>query len=93
MGQLQYIASTNGSFSSVLAQNVTQDSVVTENVPMYLNVSSDLDFRSIEIWQNNVKVYDGHAAVFNGEYGVYDSVGSTFTTQTYGGNTMSGGNI
>lgn len=71
----------------------TQSSMATQNVPIYLNVSSDLDFRSLEIWQNNVKVYDGHAAVFNGEYGVYNSVGGTFTTQTYGWNTMSGGNI
>lgn len=71
----------------------TQSSVETQNVPIYLNVSSDLDFRSLEIWENNVKVYDGHAAVLNGTYGVYDSVVGTFTTQTYGGNTMSGGNI
>lgn len=71
----------------------TQSSMATNNVPIYLNVSSDLDFSSLEIWQNNVKVYDGHAAVNNGTYGVYDSVGGTFTTQTYGGNSMNGGNI
>lgn len=69
----------------------TQSIVETNNVPIYLNVSSDLDFQSLEIWQNNVKVYDGHAAVLNGTYGVYDSVTSSFTSQTYGGNSMSGG--
>lgn len=74
-------------------QTGTTQSTITPNIPIYLNVSSDSDFQSLEIWQNNVKVYDGHAAVLNGTYGVYDSVGGTFTTQTYGGNTMSGGNI
>lgn len=68
----------------------TTQSTITQGVPLYLNVSSDLNFRSLEIWENNVKVYDGYAALVNGVYGVYDSVGDTFTTQTYGGNTMTG---
>lgn len=71
--------------------NGTAQSVVnTQNVPIYINVSSDVDFQSLEIWENGTLVYNGHAAYLNGDYGVYDSVGGTFTTQTYGGNTMIG---
>lgn len=70
---------------------ITQSTMDTQNVPMYLNASSDLDFRSLEIWEDNVKVYDGHAAFDGTNYGVYDSISGTFTTQTYGGNTMIGG--
>lgn len=72
---------------------LVQSNMATNNVPIYLNVSSDSHFQSLEIWQNNVKVYDAHAAVLNGVYGVYDSVGGTFTTETYGGNSMTGGNL
>lgn len=74
-------------------QTGTTQSTITPNIPIYLNVSSRLDFQSLEIWENNTKVYDGHAAVDNGTYGVYDSIGGTFTTQTYGGNSMTGGNL
>lgn len=84
----------NNYITDNLAQSTstgTTQSTITPNIPIYLNVSSNLDFRSLEIWQNNVKVYDGHATVLNGTYGVYDSVGGTFTTQTYGGYSMSGG--
>lgn len=78
--------------SQSTATGTTQSSI-TPNIPIYLNVSNGVDFQSLEIWENNTKVYDGHAAVLNGDYGVYDSVGGTFTTQTYGGNTMTGGNL
>lgn len=66
---------------------------IAQGVPIYLNVSSDLDFRSLEIWDGNTKVYDAHAAELNGTYGIYESIGDTFISQTYGGNSMSGGNI
>lgn len=77
--------------------NTTMSGTTIKNVqisnPICFNVSSYLDFQSLEIWQNNVKVYDGHAAVLNDVYGVYESVSGNFVTSTISGYTMNGGNV
>lgn len=71
----------------------TQSSMATTGVPIYINMGSNAQLQSVEIWQGQTKVYDGHAA-FDGEnYGWSDSISGTFTTQTYGGYALTGPSI
>lgn len=68
----------------------TQSSMQTTTVPMYLDLSNSEQMHSLEIWEGQTKVYDGYAAHNGTDYGWYDAVGDTFTTQTYGGYTITG---
>lgn len=52
----------------------TQSSIVTTTIPMYINISNIIRFNSAQIRQGNNLVFDGHAAYYNGVYGVYDNV-------------------
>lgn len=52
----------------------TQSSIVTTTIPMYINISNIIRFNSAQIMQGNNLVFDGHAAYYNGVYGVYDNV-------------------
>lgn len=68
----------------------SQSSMQTTTVPMYLDLSNSEQMHSLEIWEGQTKVYDGYAAHNGTDYGWYDAVGNTFTTQTYGGYTITG---
>ena len=85
---------TNNSITDNLSgqttTGTTQSSMATTTVPLYINLSNFAKVRSVEVWQGNTKVYDGHAAYDGDNYGWYDSIGGTFTTQTYGGYTITG---
>lgn len=81
-----------------ITDNLTQTTISggtlsIQNNPIYINLSKDMYLRSLEIWQNNVKVYDGHAAVLNDVYGVYESVSGNFVTHTISGISITGGNL
>lgn len=79
--------------SGVMRTGSVQSSMATTGVPIYLNLSNDLKVQSLEIFESGTKVYDGHAAFDGTSYGWNDSIGGTFTTQTYGGYTMTGPSI
>lgn len=85
-----YVTDVN---SGVTHSNTAQTSMATTGVPIYVNLSSDLKVQSLEIWDDGVKVYDGHSAYDGENYGWNDSVSGTFTTQTYGGYSLTGPNI
>ena len=70
-----------------------QSSMATTGVPIYLNLSNYSKVQSLEIWQGQTKVYDGHAAFDGTIYGWNDSISGTFSTQTYGGYTLTGPSI
>ena len=70
-----------------------QSSMATTGVPIYLNLSNELKVQSLEIFEDGVKVYDGHAAWDGENYGWNDSISGTFSTQTYGGYALTGPSI
>lgn len=85
-----YIADKNG---TKVATGSTQSSIATQNnVPIYIN----LDNRYAQIQQvtiyddNDVVVFDGHAADVDGEYGVYDTVSETLLKPTNGATVYKG---
>lgn len=88
---------TNNSITDNLSGQTTtgavQASMVTTTVPLYIGLSNYAKVRSVEIWQGQTKVYDGHAAWDGENYGWYDSVSGTFSTQTYGGYALTGPSI
>ena len=67
-----------------------QSEMAAQNVPVYINLSSDHKIQSLEIFENGTKVYDGHSAYDGENYGWYDSISGTFSTQTYGGYALTG---
>lgn len=71
----------------------TQSSMVTTTVPLYINLSNYAKVQSVEVWQGQTKVYDGHAAFDGDNYGWSESISGTFTTQTYGGYALTGPSI
>lgn len=88
---------TNNSITDNLSgqttTGTTQSSMATTGVPIYLNLSNYSKVQSLEIWQGNTKVYDGHAAWDGENYGWNESISGTFSTQTYGGYALTGPSI
>lgn len=85
-----YVTDVN---SGVTRTNSVQSSMATTGVPIYLNLSNDLKVQSLEIWQGQTKVYDGHSAYDGTSYGWNESISGTFSTTTYGGYTLTGPSI
>lgn len=85
-----YVTNVN---SGVTHSTTTQTSMSTTGVPIYLNLSNDLKVQSLEIFEDGVKVYDGHSAYDGENYGWNESISGTFTTQTYGGYSLTGHSI
>ena len=85
-----YITNVNNSQTTT---GTTQGSMATTTVPIYINLGSNAWLQSVEIWQGATKVYDGYAANDGTNYGWYESIGNTFTTQTYGGYSLTGPTI
>ena len=85
-----YVTNVN---SGTTRTGSVQSSMATTGVPIYLNLSNDLKVQSLEIFEDGVKVYDGHAAWDGEHYGWNDSISGTFSTQTYGGYALTGPSI
>lgn len=88
---------TNNSITDNLSGQTTtgavQTSMVTTTVPLYIGLSNYAKVQSVEIWQGQTKVYEGHAAWDGENYGWNESISGTFSTQTYGGYALTGPSI
>lgn len=62
---------------SIVGTATTQSSMATTTVPIYLSISNRERMQSLEIYDGQTLVFNGHAALVDGVYGIYDSVTET----------------
>lgn len=77
----------------VVGTAATQSSMATTTVPIYLNLSNRGRTQSLEIYQGDTLVFNGHAAIKDGVYGIWDSVTSTLLQPYQQVYTVLGGNF
>lgn len=84
-----YIADKNG---NKVATGSTQSSIATQrNVPIYINLDNRYaQIQQVTIYDNDNVVFDGHAADFDGDYGIYDTVSATLLKPTNGATVYKG---
>lgn len=85
-----YIADKNG---TKVATGSTQSSIATQrNVPIYINLSNTYaQIQQLTIYGDNDNVvFDGHAAEYESEYGIYDTVSETLLKPTNGATVYKG---
>lgn len=84
-----YIADKNG---NKVATGSTQSTIATQrNVPIYINLDNTYaQIQQVTIYDNDVVVFDGYAADFDGDYGIYDTVSETLLKPTNGATVYKG---
>lgn len=85
-----YIADKNG---NKVATGSTQSSISTQrNVPIYINLDNMYaQIQQVTIYgENDVVLFDGHAADVDGDYGIYDTVSETLLKPTNGATVYKG---
>lgn len=71
----------------------TQSSIASPDIPIYLNLTNRSRIQSLEIYEGQTLVFNGHAALKDGVYGIWDSVTSTLLQPYQQVYTVLGGNF
>lgn len=80
-------------YTTARVTGTTNSSISSPNIPIYLNLSNRERIQSLEIYQGGVLVFNGHAALKDGVYGIWDSVSERLLQPESQTLTVLGGNF
>lgn len=81
----------NNTTETIIGTRTTQESIANTNVPIYICIYGAWEqINQVTIYDNDVVVFDGHAADVDGDYGIYDTVSETLLKPTNGATVYKG---
>lgn len=80
-------------YTSSTQTGTTQSSIETPGMTINVNLTNRSRIQSLEIYEGETLVFNGHAALMNGVYGIYDSVTGTLLQPYQQQYTVLGGNF